>query len=140
MGCFEKLVKSNFLANISDELSMAREAVKSMSLNSLPPQIFPNKKDRKALYDDYVYEYFLMEEIEDTINEGMDPKFVYFMQVDDFIFVYSHNHQQVVDSIQYAYNLNGDWPIYKARHKFGSVTIHAALLDTRFEFIPTSLN
>ena len=140
MGCFEKLVKSKFLTNISKELDMAREAVKSMSLTHLPPQILPHKKDRKALYDEYVYELMLLEEIEDTILEGMDPKFVYYMQADQFLYVYSQNQQLVKDAIMYAYNLNGDWPIYKARHRFGSVTIHAVLLDTRFEFIPASPN
>jgi len=140
MGCFEKLVKSRFLANISKELDMAREAVKSMSLTHLPPQILPSKKAKKALYDQYVYELMLLEEIEDTILEGMDPKFVYYMQADHFMFVYSQNQQLVKDAIVYAYNLNGDWPIYKARHRFGSVTVHAVLLDTRFEFIPISPN
>lgn len=140
MGCFEKLVKSKFLENISRELVMAREAVKSMSHTNIPLQIVANKKQKKKIYDKYVQELMLIEEIEDTIREGMDPTFVYYMQADDFIYVYSQNKQQVRDAIKYAYNLNGDWPVYVAKHKFGSVTIHAVLLDTRFEFIPFSTN
>lgn len=140
MGCFEKLIKSNFIANISNELSMAREAIQSMDLSDLPPQVLPNKADRRSLYDDYVYDLMLLEEIQDTLDEGMDPKFVYYMHIDEFIFVYSQDHELVKDAIRYAYNLSGDWPIYKARHKFGGLNIHAVLLDTRFNFIPFSPN
>ncbi len=140
MGCFEKLDKSNFLANISKELTMARDAIQHMSLVDAPPQILPNKKDRKALYDDYVYELQLLEEIQDTIEEGMDPKFVYYLHVDTFIFAYSQNLHQIDDVITYAYNLNGDWPVYKARHRFGTKTVYTVLLDTRFNFLPISPN
>lgn len=141
MGCFEKLVKSNFLANVSNELSLARRTLKSMSQTSFPPSILANKGDRKAIYDEIVYQYYLLEEAAESLEEMDDNKtLLFYINIDHIIFVYSRTRGQVDESIRYAYNVNGDFPLYRGRHKIKNQVIHTVMFDTRITFNPVSPN
>ena len=99
MGCFEKLVKSKFLANVSSELRLARQAVLSVTNTNLTPTIYGSKKDRKSLYDDYVYYFYLLEEIVDSLEEPDCVKtMIYYIKYDTVMFIYSMDKGQVEDA------------------------------------------
>jgi hypothetical protein len=141
MGCFEKLVKSKFLANVSSELRLARQAVLSVTNTNLTPTIYGSKKDRKSLYDDYVYYFYLLEEIVDSLEEPDCVKtMIYYIKYDTVMFIYSMDKGQVEDAIRYNYNLNGDIPLYKTKHRLKNKTVYTVLIDTRIRFEPISPN
>lgn len=140
MGCFESLVKSHFLANVTKELSLARNALQSMNLTQLPIALPNNKKVRKDVYDDYVYYYYLIEEMIDTLKESTSADTIYYMQMDHIIFVYTLDYSQFKDAIRYSHNLNGDIPYHKSKHRIAGCTMYTALYDTRLCFTPFSIN
>jgi hypothetical protein len=140
MGCFDRLVKSHFLANVSAELSMARQTVKLMSHPYLAPMHFFNKKAKRVVYKDVLYYNYLLEDMVATMAgfEGTDMIFYY--QLDDTIFIYSESKKQLNDAIKYTYNTNGDIPFHRARHKIDGRIVHTVLIDTRLKFEPVSPN
>lgn len=140
MGCFESLVKSRFLADASSELSLARKAIKSMSQISLPASLYADKKVRKRIYDELVYQFYILEEIAESLKEDPNPFMIFYMQFDDFIFLYSRKKDQIEDAILYNYNVNGDFPYYRGRHKINNMMVHTVMMDTRINFIPASPN
>ncbi len=140
MGCFESLVKSKFLANVSSELSLARQAIRSMSQTLFPSIYYADKRDQKALYDEYVFQYYIIEEIRDTLNESVDPDMIYFLQYDHMMCLYSLKKSQVTDAAMYNYNIHGYIPIYRGRHRVDGFTMYTVLFDTRMSHIPFSPN
>jgi len=139
MGCFENLVKSHFLANVSAELRLARRTIKSMGQPSLQPFLHTNKRDKKELYSDYVYQFYLLEEMQESPLEE-DKNMIFFIQYETLAFIYSRSRAQIDESIQYSYNVHGQIPLSRAKHKIKGFTVYTALIDTRFSFIPTSPN
>lgn len=141
MRCFEKLVKSKFLANISAELKLARQTMLSTSNSSLVPVLLYSRKERKNLYDDYVYYYYFLEEIQQSVVEPTHEKsIIYYVKYENVLFIYSADKSQVDDAIRYSYNVNGDIPLCRSRHKIANTTIYTALMDTRIRFEPISPN
>lgn len=142
MRCFEKLVKSRFLANVSKELEMARRTLESASHPLLPDEFVFNKELKKFLYDECMFEFFLLEEMADTINEMTedDKEMIYYIQLQDLVFIYSAKKSQLEDAVRYTHNLNGDLPLYKSKHRIKGITFHTAIIDTRYTFIPPSTN
>lgn len=140
MRCFEKLVKSRFLANVSKELEMARRTLESASQPPLPTEFIFDKETKKMLYDHCLYEYFLLEELSDTVDEMTedDLNMIYYIQLPEFVYVYSHKKAQVDDAVRYTWNVNGDLPLYRTKHRIKGVNFHTALIDTRLNFIPPS--
>lgn len=139
MGCFENLVKSHFLANVSAELRLARRTVKSMGHTSLQPFLYVNKRNKKELYGDYIYQFYLTEEMQESPLED-DKSMIFFVQYETLAFIYSRSKAQIDESIQYSFNVHGQIPLGRAKHKINGFTVYTALIDTRFSFTPTSPN
>ena len=140
MGCFEKLVKSKFLANVSSELSLARERIQTADLAQFPAIHCFNKVEKKLVYDDYIYHYYMLEEILDSIKESLAKDTLFYIEVDHITFMYSANQNQVKEAILYSYNVNGLIPLYKGRHRLDGVTMYTAMIDTRIHFTPVAPN
>jgi hypothetical protein len=144
MGCFERLVRSKFLANVSSELSLARERILVTDQAQFPATINFDKSAKKSLYKDYVYFYYLIEEmsdsVEEALNENLAADTLFFIEVDHISFVYSTDHNQVREAVKYSYNTNGLIPIYKGRHKVRDKIMYTALMDTRIQFTPIAPN
>ena len=144
MGCFERLVKSKFLANISSELSLARTKIQVVDPAQFPSMIHFEKSAKKRIYKDYLYFYFLMEEMSDSviesINENSDPDTLFCIEADHIVFIYSNNLNQVKEAVKYSYNTSGLIPIYRSKHKIKDKVMYTALMDTRILFAPISPN
>lgn len=140
MKCFERLVKSHFIANISAELELARKTIKDASQSSIPPVIYANIKDRKALYDRYVYEFYLKEEVEESLKEEGEYGLIYFIQFDDIMYIYSLDKTQLNDTVQYNYDVSGNLPLHRSRHKMQGKMVYTALFDKRLSFESISPN
>lgn len=140
MGCFENLVKSKFLANVSSQLSLARERILTADSAQFPAIHIFNKAEKKLVYDDYVYHYYMIEEILDSIKENLAKDTLFYIEVDHITFMYSANQNQVKDAIKYSYNVNGLLPLYKGRHRLDGITMYTAMIDTRIHFTPVAPN
>lgn len=142
MNCFTQLVNSHFLANVFKELQEAQLIVKQIDHEQLPAQFYANPIKRKEVYEDYLYQFYLREEMRERMSDSMDEDFlmVYFLQIEHTIFIYSRSKRQLEEAAKYAYNLNGDIPLYRGRHRFQNKNIHTALFDTRLSFEPISPN
>lgn len=140
MGCFEQLVKSKFLANVSKELRMARQVLHSMSQTHFPAIVPGTVEERKDLYKEYVYHYFLDKEIKESLSEDDDPVNIFYVQLDHIVFIFSLRKDQVTEAVTYNYNVSGFIPLYTGKHYYGGYTIHTALIDTRISFIPPSMS
>jgi len=140
MGCFENLVKSKFLANVSSQLSLARERILTADSAQFPAIHIFNKAEKKLVYDDYVYHYYMIEEILDSIKENLAKDTLFYIEVDHITFMYSANQNQVKDAIKYSYNVNGLIPLYKGRHRLDGITMYTAMIDTRIHFTPVAPN
>lgn len=140
MGCFDRLVKSHFLTNISAELSMARQTVKSMGHPYLAPMHYFNKKAKKQVYNDVLYYNYLLEDMMTTMAGYIGTEMIFYFQLDNIIFIYSESKKQIDEAIGYTYNINGDIPFHRSRHRIEGITIHTALIDTRLKFQPISPN
>lgn len=139
MGCFENLVKSHFLDNVSAELRLARRTIKSVGQPSLQPYLYVNKRAKKELYNHYVYQYYLLEEMQESpLFE--DRKMIYYIEFENLGFIYSRSKIQIDESISYNYNVYGQIPLSRSKHRINGFTVYTALIDTRFSFIPHSPN
>lgn len=139
MRCFDKL-KSHFLANVSEELSLARQTLKSMSFSRLDPCIIFEKKEKKIMYENTLFENYLLEEIIDTIAEGFDSKSLYYVEVHDISFMYGTDKKLITEAIQYRYNVEGAIPSMKTKHRINGKTVYTLLYDTRLKFEPVNVN
>lgn len=140
MGCFEKLVKSKFLANVSSELSLARERIQIADTTQFPTTHNFTKTKKKLIYDNYVYHYYILEEMLDSIAEGLLEDVLIYIEVDHITFMYSISQSQIKQAIKYNYNVNGFIPLYKGRHRLNGITIHTLMVDTRIQFTPVAAN
>lgn len=137
MRCFEKLVKSRFLANAVAELTLAREAVKGSVLKDTTPMLSFRAKDRKAFYKMILDFYGLLDEMIDTPR---DPNGLYYFQMDGIIFMYAQNKRYLNNAVMYNHNINGDIPVHKTKHVLPNATFHTALIDTRVQFPRRAVN
>lgn len=140
MGCFDKLIKSHFLANVLVELSMARQTVKSMSHPYLSTMHLFNKKAKKEVYNDVLYYNYLLEDMATTIVGFEGTGMLFYFQLDNIIFIYSESKKQLDEAVKHTYNINGDIPFHRSRHRINGRTIHTVLIDTRLSFEPISPN
>ena len=141
MGCFDKLVRSRFLANVSTELELARRTIQSMGQSHFPASLPGSRKVRKKVYDNYLYQYYLLDEINGMVLEEEPQKdMVYYIQLDHIIFVYSRTKKLIDEAVMYSYNVNGDLPFYRGKHRIEGYTFHTVLIDTRLNVIPYSPN
>lgn len=139
MSCFSKLKESGFFSNASSELESARRALNTLNQSVDLPQLFINKAARKRSYDYHVDYLYLLDELIATVGD-LDKSTVYYMHVNEFIFVYSINKKLLNDAITYTYNLDGNIPMYTSKHKIENKVIYTALFDTRMVFTPSSPN
>ena len=139
MRCFDKL-KSHFLANVSNELSLARQTIKSMSFSRLDPCIIFEKKEKRMVYEDTLFANYLLEEIIDTIVEGFDPKSLYYVEISDISFMYGLDKKLIAEAVQYRYNLEGAIPSMRTKHRINGKTVYTLLYDTRLKFEPVNAN
>lgn len=140
MGCFERLVKSRFLANVSAELQMARQTLQLMSHSSMDIMLTFDVKDRIHIYETFSEENNILEEISESLSESDGIDYIYYAVVDDFVYAYSRSLKQLKEAVRYSYNLNGDMPLYMTNHIIDGVKVYTALIDTRIQFQPISPN
>lgn len=140
MRCFDKLVKSHFLANVSEELSLARQALESMSSTCLDLNLVFNQKEKRIMYENTLSHFQLLEEVADSMLGGFDKISIYFVEIDTLHFMYSLDQRQIKDAIKYRYNVNGEIPFYAGRHKVNGQTVYTLLYDTRMGFDPIAPN
>lgn len=137
MGCFESLVKSRFLQNVSHELRMARQTLQS---NDRPLIFFFDRRARKRIFDEFIYALYLREEIAESLKDWDHQDLIFFIDTDDYVFAYTKNKNQIRDAITYNYNQTGQLPFYQGRLLVDGVTIYALLIDKNFSFQAVSPN
>lgn len=140
MGLTNRLAHSKFLTNIARELQCAREVIRSAHYTTYVPQLIADKKLKKQIYEECLYYYDLSTEMQETLDQGIDADSTYCIQYDHIVFMYALSSKQLKETMQYTYNLNGDFPFYRARHRINNKTVFAALYDTRITFMPASPN
>lgn len=139
MSCFEKLVRSNFLANAKKELLAAQQVLKAEEALFFEPVFLFDKQAAKYMYESYVDTYALLYEIQES-GFSLSKDTIYYIQEDHILFIYSKTRKLVDEAILYSYNVNGDVPIYRGRHKLDKQVIFTALIDVRIPFSPFSPN
>lgn len=140
MRCFDKLVKSHFLANVSEELSLARQALESMSSTCLDLNLVFNKKEKRIMYENTLSHFQLLEEVADAVLGDFDKTSIYFIEIETLHFMYSFSQSQIKDAIRYRYNVNGEIPFYTGKHKVQNHTVYTIMYDTRIFFDPIAAN
>lgn len=140
MGHFNKLTHSKFLANIAQELKLARDVIQSAHYTTYAPQLVGDKALKKQIYHECMLYYNFYDEIEHSFMEGMDVDNVYCIQCDYVVFAYSLNYSQLKETMKYLYNVNGEFPFCRSRHKLDNRMVHTVLYDTRVSFVPISPN
>jgi hypothetical protein len=140
MGCFDKLVKSHFLANVSTELELARRTIQSMSQYAIPADILACKKARKQIYDNYISQYYVFEELSEMLEEDSQKNMIHYLQLDHIVLICSRVKKQVTEAMLHSHNVNGDLPFYRGKHYIQGYVIHTVLIDTRISVTPSSPN
>lgn len=139
MKCFERLVESNFLANVRSELQLAREAIRQEKQVQEGFRVYSkDKRSRRVVYTRCVEQFDLIKSMEESLTEN--SQLLFYIQIDYIIFAFSSKKAQIDDAIRHSYNLSGDLPFYRGKHKINGITFHTALIDTRFSFTPISPN
>jgi hypothetical protein len=138
MRCFEKLVQSRFLQNVSRELSMARQTLQSKSHAQLT--FFFEKDLRKRVYDDFVYYFYVREEITKSLEDWNHRDTIFFFEADQYLFAYTKSKSQIQDAIKYNYNQTGEMPFYIGKMYINGNTIYTLFVDKDFHFDPISPN
>lgn len=139
MKCFERLVESNFLANAHSELHLAREARRQEKQVQKGFRTYSNdKRSRRVVYMKCVEQFDLIKSMEETLTEN--DYLLFYIQIDYLIFAFSSKKSQIDGAIRHNYNLSGDLPFYRGKHKINGTTFHTVLIDTRFSFTPMSPN
>lgn len=138
MKVFEKLLKTNFLANVAQDLRRANQALKQADILIYKEAThYANREATKDLYYEVCEQYGFF----DLLYE-VDPtkKLIHYIQSDQFIFVCSRSLDTLKDSIHYSLNVNGDIPVYQTKHSINKKVIHTLLIDTTFTIPPPSYN
>jgi len=139
MKCFERLVQSNFLSNVQSELQLAREVIEQDRQVEHGFKVFSgDKRIKRVFYQRCVTQFDLVNSMEQALKEN--TKLLFYISIDHLIFAFSSLKSQIDDAIRHSYNLSGDFPLYRGRHRINGVTFHTVLIDTRFSFPPTSPN
>ncbi len=139
MNCFKRLVDSNFLANAKNELLAAQRVLKAEEALPFDATLIFNRDDAKYVYDCYIEDYALLFEVEQSEEELLKDA-IYYIQEDHILFIYSKTKKLVDEAILYSYNVNGDIPLYRGRHKVNRQVVFTALIDVRIPFSPSSPN
>ena len=138
MKCYKQLVQSKFLAKASEELSRARKVVNDEEAPLFDTTLTYNKADRKYIYDCYVEDYMLLDEIQNMFDPEEDYKdTIFYLQEDYVLFVYSRSRKLIKEAVLYSYNVHGDIPLHKSKHTIHNKVWFTVLIDTRMPF-PTS--
>lgn len=141
MKCYKQLVQSKFLAKASEELSRARKFVNNEEASLFSTTLTFNKADRKYIYDCYVEEFMLLDEIQNEFDPEEDYKdIVFYLQEDYILYMYSRSRRLIKEAVLYSYNVHGDIPIHKSKHVIHSKVWFTALIDTRMPFLTSSPN
>jgi len=85
-------------------------------------------------YEDALFDNYLLEEIIDTIAEGMDTKSLYYVEIGNISFMYGQDKKLINEAVQYRYNLEGFIPCMQTKHRVNGITIYTLLYDTRLKF------
>lgn len=139
MNCFKRLVDSNFLANAKNELLAAQRVLKAEEAHPFDATLIFNRDDAKYVYDCYVEDYALLFEVEQSEEELLKDA-IYYIQEEHILFIYSKTKKLVDEAVLYSYNVNGDIPLYRGRHKVDKQVVFTALIDVRIPFSPSSPN
>jgi len=139
MKCFERLVNSSFLANAKKELLAAQRTLKAEEALFFEPTLLFNKQEVKDIYNFYIEDYAFLCGIEQT-DIDLSKDTIYYTQEDHILFIYSKTKKLIDEAITYSYNVNGDIPFYRGRHKINNQIIFTALIDVRIHFQPSSPN
>jgi len=145
MGCFDSLVKSHFIANASVELKLARQTIKLSSQPAFTAAFLFNKAERRAEYDNFVYQWYILEEIESSLlSQGKledVSRVVFYMKLEEVTFVYSLSKVELKKVEDYGFEVNGDIPLCRSKHKIKKgMIVHTMILDNRLQFIPYTAN
>jgi hypothetical protein len=141
MKCFKQLVQSKFLAQASEELSRARKVADNGEALYFDPSLIYNKADRKYIYDCYVEDYMLLDEIENSFDSEEDYKdVIFYSQEDHLLFIFSRSRKLIKEAILYSFNVHGDIPLHKSKHNIHNKLWFTALIDTRMPFPVSSPN
>lgn len=145
MGCFDSLVKSHFIANASVELKLARQTIKLSSQPAFTAAFLFNKAERRAEYDNFVYQWYILEEIESSLlAQGKledVSRVVFYMKLEEVTFVYSLSKVELKKVEDYGFEVNGDIPLCRSKHKIKKgVIVYTMILDNRLQFIPYTAN
>ena len=145
MGCFDSLVKSHFIANASVELKLARQTIKLSSQPAFTAAFLFNKAERRAEYDNFVYQWYILEEIESSLlAQGKledVSRVVFYMKLEEVTFVYSLSKVELKKVEDYGIEVNGDIPLCRSKHKIKKgVIVYTMILDNRLQFIPYTAN
>jgi len=145
MGCFDSLVKSHFIANASVELKLARQTIKLSSQPAFTAAFLFNKAERRAEYDNFVYQWYILEEIESSLlSQGKledVSRVVFYMKLEEVTFVYSLSKVELKKVEDYGFEVNGDIPLCRSKHKIKrGMIVHTMILDNRLQFIPYTAN
>lgn len=139
MKCFERLVQSSFLANVRSELQLARETLKQARQVEEGFRTYSNdRRSRRIVYNKCIQQFHLIQSMEESLTEN--TQLLFYLQIEHLIFAFSSKKAQIDDAIRHSYNLSGDLPFYRGRHKINGITFHTVLIDTRFSFTPMSPN
>lgn len=139
MRCFEKLVQSRFLQNVSRELSMARQTIQGKKSHAQLTFFF-ERGLRKRVYDDFVYYFYVREEITNSLKDWNHPDTIFFFEADQYLFAYTKNKSQIKDAINYNYNQTGEMAFYTGKMFINGNTVYTLLIDRDFHFEPISPN
>ena len=145
MGCFDSLVKSHFIGNASVELKLARQTIKLSSQPAFTAAFLFNKAERRAEYDNFVYQWYILEEIESSLlAQGKledVSRVVFYMKLEEVTFVYSLSKVELKKVEDYGFEVNGDIPLCRSKHKIKKgVIVYTMILDNRLQFIPYTAN
>jgi hypothetical protein len=141
MNCYKQLVQSKFLANASKELARARKVLHDGEAPLFETTLHYNTLDRKYVYDCYVKDYGLLDDIENGFDPTVDYKdIVFYIEEDHLIIIYSRSRNLLKEAVMYSYNVHGDIPIHKSRHTINGKVWFTALIDARMSFPVSSPN
>lgn len=139
MSCFNQLVQSKFFSRASEEFASAQRKLKAGQDLRFDTTLLFDKKDRKYVYETYVWDYYLLAEIEE-MGENSPKDVIHYVQEDHILFIYSRTKKLIDEAILYSYNVNGDIPLCKSKHIVNGCAYFTVLIDCRICFIPTSPN
>lgn len=153
MNCFRRLIECKFLSEATRELQQARDAIsqetQSMveeeeassthTVNSPLYYIYGLASSTKRIfYTNCIRQFRLVESMRDTLTE--EARQLFFIRIEYLHFFFSRSKSVLESACTYAYNVNGEIPYYKGKHKVGGRVFYTALIDTRFSLVPNSPN